>query len=131
VPFERVRLVHGDTAATPVGIGTFGSRSMTLGGGALVVSTEAVKKKAVQVAASLLETSPDDLVYAEGGVQVVGAPERRVELAEIARAAETGVGLAPGEERGLRHEDRFELGAGTIPFGTTIAVARVDRAGNC
>ncbi|GAH37401.1 unnamed protein product, partial [marine sediment metagenome] len=92
VPFEAVRIVHGDTTQTPEGVGTFGSRSMALGGGALAVSAEGVKHKALQVAAALLETSMGDLVYAQGGVQVVGAPERRVSLAELARAAEQGLG---------------------------------------
>jgi carbon-monoxide dehydrogenase large subunit len=126
VPFEKVRIVHGDTEAVPEGVGTFGSRSMTLGGGALTVSAEGIKEKAVQVAAALLETSPADLVYANGGVEVVGAADRRVELAEIAKAAERGVGLPPGE-RGLSHENRFEPPGDNIPSGTTIAVVRVDR----
>ena len=127
VPFERIRLVHGDTAETPEGIGTFGSRSMVLGGNALAVASGEVIKKALQVGAALLETSVNDLVYAEGGVQVVGAPERRRELAELAEAAERGLGLPPGE-RGLGHQLRFEPGNDTVPFGTTVAVARVDRA---
>jgi aerobic carbon-monoxide dehydrogenase large subunit len=126
VPFERVRIVHGDTTQTPVGIGSFGSRSMTLGGGALAVSADGVKKKAVQVAASLLEASPDDLVYADGGVQVIGAPDRGLSLADIARAAQEGKGLPDGE-RGLSHENRFEPGRDTVPFGTTVAVVRIDR----
>jgi carbon-monoxide dehydrogenase large subunit len=125
VPFERVRIVHGDTTQTPVGIGSFGSRSMTLGGGALAVSAEGIKKKALQVAASLLETSPNDLVYADGAVQVVGAPERAVSLAEIARAAQEGRGLPDGE-RGLADENRFEPGRDTVPFGTTVAVVRIE-----
>lgn len=126
VPFERVRIVHGDTDAVPEGVGTFGSRSMTLGGGALTVSADGIKTKAVLVAAALLETSPDDLVYTRGGVEVAGAADRRVELAQIARAAEQGIGLPP-EERGLSHENRFEPSGENIPSGTTIAVVRIDR----
>ena len=126
VPFERVRLVHGDTSQVADGVGSFGSRSMTLGGNALVVSSDGVIEKAVQVAAALLETSPTDLVYASGAVQVVGAPERSVSLAEIARAAELGIGLPPGE-RGLNHENRFEPGTDAFPFGTAVAVVRIDR----
>src|SRR5207249_2813034 len=109
-----------------VGVGTFGSRSMALGGGALTVSAEAVKRKALQVAASLLETSAEDLVYSQGGVQVVGAPERRLGLADLARAAEQGVGLSDGESD-LTDENRFEPGSDAVPFGTTIAVVRIDR----
>lgn len=126
VPFERVRVIRGDTAQTPEGVGTFGSRSLTLGGSALAVAAAGIREKAVQVAAALLETAPSDLVYVDGGVQVVGAPERRVELAEIARAAREGIGLPPGE-RGLAQQTRFDPGRDTVPFGTTIAVVRIDR----
>jgi carbon-monoxide dehydrogenase large subunit len=126
VPFDAVRVVYGDTAETPPGIGTFGSRSMVLGGSALVASADGVRARAIQVAAALLETSAEDLVYENGGVQVAGAPERRVSLATIARAAEDGIGL-PTNERGLHHEDRFQPGGETVPFGTTMAVVRVDR----
>jgi carbon-monoxide dehydrogenase large subunit len=127
VPFEQVRLVHGDTSETPVGVGTFGSRSMILGGSALAVSAAGIRDKAIQVASALLETAPSDLVYVQGGVEVKGVPERRLRLEEIARAADEGVGLPDGE-RGLAHENRFEPADDTVPFGTTIAVVRIDRA---
>jgi len=125
VPFERVKILHGDTAETPMGGGTGGSRSMVVGGSAMARASDGVKEKAVQVAAGLLEVSVDDLVYARGGVEVRGAPERRVELIEIAAAARESVGLAP-DERGLRDEDRFEADGNAIPFGAAIAVVRVD-----
>ena len=126
VPFERVRVLHGDTAETPIGSGTGGSRSMVLGGSALVGAAEGVQKKALRVAASLLETSPDDLVYAKGGVEVVGAPERRVGLDEIARAAAEGIGLSDGE-RGLKDDNRFQPGGDAVPFGAAVAVVSIDR----
>jgi carbon-monoxide dehydrogenase large subunit len=118
-------VVSNDTAETPPGVGTFGSRSLTLGGGALVASAEEVKKQAIQVAASLFEASPDDLVYVRGGVQLAGAPERQVNLAEIARAAQQGLGL-PSGKRGLSHEGRFQPPGDAVPFGTTVAVVRID-----
>jgi aerobic carbon-monoxide dehydrogenase large subunit len=126
VPFERIRVLHGDTAETPIGGGTGGSRSMVVGGSAVARASEGVKQKAIRVAAALLEVSADDLVYAGGAVQVRGVPERRLELAEIARAALDGVGLSP-DERGLSEQDRFEAGGSAIPFAATVAVVRVDR----
>jgi aerobic carbon-monoxide dehydrogenase large subunit len=126
VPFETVRVIHGDTSQTPVGVGTFGSRSMILGGGALAVSAAGIREKALQVASAMLETSPSDLVYTQGAVEVKGVPDRRLRLAEIAQAANDGVGLTDGE-RGLTHENRFEPTDDTVPFGTTIAVVRIDR----
>jgi carbon-monoxide dehydrogenase large subunit len=125
VPFESIRLIHGDTATTPYGLGTGGSRSMSLGGSALAQASEEIKKKALQVAAAMLEVSVDDLVYERGSVQVAGAPERRLTLVEIARAAESGVGLPPGE-RGLTYDGRFNPGKDSVPFGTALAVVKVD-----
>jgi carbon-monoxide dehydrogenase large subunit len=125
VPFEQVRLVHGDTSVTPPGIGTFGSRSMVLGGSALATFADDVKEKALRVGAALLETSVDDLVFVRGGVEVKGAPHQRRELAELARAADQGLGLPDGE-RGLKADGKFDPGKDTIPFGTTVAVVRVD-----
>ena len=126
VPFERIRLLHGDTAETPRGGGTGGSRSMVVGGSAMAAAGDGLKQKAVRVAAALLEASVDDLVYERGGVQVAGVPERRVELAQIARAASEGVGLGP-DERGLRQDEQFKPGGDAVPFGTAVAVVRIDR----
>ncbi len=126
VPFERVRVLHGDTAATPSGGGTGGSRSMVLGGGALSAAGDGLKRKAVQVAAALREAAPDDLVYQRGGVEVVGVPGRRVQLTEIARAAQRGVGLEPGE-RGLREELSFKASGDAVPFGAAVALVRIER----
>jgi carbon-monoxide dehydrogenase large subunit len=120
VPFDTVRLVHGDTAELPSGGGTGGSRSMVLGGSALAASAEQIKARAVEIAASALEVSPADLVYAEGGVHVVGVPERRLSLAEIAQLADSTGG-------GLRHADTFVAPGDAIPFGALVAVVRIER----
>jgi carbon-monoxide dehydrogenase large subunit len=120
VPFEKVRLIHGDTAELPTGGGTGGSRSMVLGGSALAASSEQIKARAVEIAASALEVSTADLVYADGGVHVVGVPERRLSLAEIARLAESANG-------GLRHADTFVAPGDAIPFGALVAVVRIQR----
>ena len=119
VPFEKVKLVHGDTAELPSGGGTGGSRSMVLGGSALAASSEQIKARAVEIAASALEVSAADLVYADGGVHVVGVPERRLSLAEIAALADSG--------EGLRHADTFVAPGDAIPFGAIVAVVRVER----
>jgi carbon-monoxide dehydrogenase large subunit len=115
VPFERVRVLHGDTAETPSGGGTGGSRSMALGGSGLVTAAEELKRRAVDVAAGLLEVSAADLVYADGGVQVVGVPERRLTLAEI----------AGGD--GLRADSMFKPTGDAVSSGTVIAVVEIDR----
>ena len=128
VPIEQVTVVHGDTAATPVGVGTFGSRSMMLGGGAVVRATERVVDKAKRIAANLLEAAPEDLLVVENGLGVVGAAEKKVTWAQLAEAAYTQLAKLPeGEEPGLEATAYFDNKTEAWPFGTHIAVVRIDR----
>jgi carbon-monoxide dehydrogenase large subunit len=121
VAVENVRIMHGDTETTPSGGGTGGSRSMALGGSALAKTATTLKERALQVAAGQLEVSVEDLVFTRGGVEVVGAPDRRLELSAIAAAT---------PDR-LRTAENFESDAGAmvgaVPFGVAIAMVRVDR----
>jgi len=126
VPFETIRVLHGDTSETPRGGGTGGSRSLVTGGGAIFKASDKVVEKAIRVAAAMLEVSPDDLSYVRGGVEVQGAPEQRLELSAIAEAAERGVGLPDGE-RGLKDDIQFEVDGAAIPFAASIAVLKIDR----
>jgi carbon-monoxide dehydrogenase large subunit len=126
VPFETIKIVHGDTETMPRGGGTGGSRSLVVGGSALSKASSGVAEKAVKVAAAMLEVSPDDLSFVRGGVQVQGAPERRLELAEIAQAAAEGVGLPEGE-RGLKDDTDFAAEVSAIPFAASVAVVTIER----
>lgn len=126
VPFERISVLHGDTAETPRGSGTSGSRSLVGGGSAMFRASDGVREKAVRVAAAVLEVSPADLDWVRGGVEVRGAPDQRLELGAIAEAAGRGIGL-PAGERGLRDETDFKSEQGAVPFGACIAVVRIDR----
>jgi carbon-monoxide dehydrogenase large subunit len=117
VPFDTIRVLHGDTNETPMGGGTGGSRSLVAGGGALKASSEGVTQKALQLAAGMLEVSVEDLAYVDGGVEVVGVPDRRLTLSEIAKAA-------PG---GLRCDGNFGGQGDAVPFGVAVAVVSIDR----
>ena len=86
VPLEKIRIVEGDTAAVPVGTGTFGSRSLAVGGSALFKATQKVLEKAKHIAAYMLEASATDLDFAAGEFRVAGT-DRKVSFAEVARAA--------------------------------------------
>ena len=88
IALERITIVEGDTAAVPVGTGTFGSRSMAVGGSALVKATDKVIEKGRRIAAHLLEAAPADLEFSAGAFRVAGT-DRRVSFAEVARAAYT------------------------------------------
>ena len=87
VAMADIIVVHGDTARTPPGIGTFGSRGLVVGGSALVRALESVKEKARRIAAHLLEAAPEDIEFREGRFGVTGAADRAVTLKEIAAAA--------------------------------------------
>ncbi|HZQ57899.1 MAG TPA: xanthine dehydrogenase family protein molybdopterin-binding subunit [Acidimicrobiales bacterium] len=88
VPFEHVKVVHGDTRVTPFSlIGTGGSRAATWASGAVLVSTRKVKEKVLSIAAEMLEISPDDLEINDGIVSAKGTPTKSLPLAQIAMQA--------------------------------------------
>jgi carbon-monoxide dehydrogenase large subunit len=117
VPMEAVRIVHSDTAAVPEGQGTYGSRSLQLGGSSIYLAAEAVLEMAKQRAANLLEANPDDVViFDDGRFGVAGTPARSLGWDE----------LAAGGDEPLRAQTKHQQGANTYPFGAHIAVVEVD-----
>ena len=86
VPFEKIAIVEGDTSAVPVGTGTFGSRSVAVGGSALHAATAKIVAKGKRIAAHLLEAAPADVEFVEGRFRVAGT-DRAVSFAQVAGAA--------------------------------------------
>lgn len=86
VALEKVTIVEGDTAAVPVGTGTFGSRSMAVGGSALYKAAEKVLEKGKRIAAHLLEASAGDIEFTAGNFRVAGT-DRKISFAQVADAA--------------------------------------------
>ena len=86
IPLEKIRIVEGDTAAVPVGTGTFGSRSIAVGGSALHTACQKIVIKGKQIAAHLLEAAPADIEFAAGEFRVAGT-DRKVAFADVAHAA--------------------------------------------
>jgi carbon-monoxide dehydrogenase large subunit len=129
VGLADVRVVHGDTAASPSGTGTYASRSAVLGGGAAILAGRALREKILAIAAHQLEASPDDLEIAEGRIAVRGASERAVTLREVARAAYSGTRrLPPGLEPGLEATRFYDPYFGTAANATHVALVEVDPA---
>jgi aerobic carbon-monoxide dehydrogenase large subunit len=123
--FDNVIVKSGDTANTPMGQGTMGSRSLAIGGGALVEAIKVVRAKAVKIAAHLLEANPDDVVYAEGKYHVKGAPDSGLSLVQIAKRAYTD--KLPGDvTSGLEATEFFRPAELIYPFGAHLAVVEVD-----
>jgi len=117
VPMERVKLLHSDTAAVPEGQGTYGSRSLQLGGSSIFLAAETVLNMARERAAGLLEANPDDVVlFDDGRFGVAGTPARSLGWAE----------LAAGGDGPLRAEAKHPQSAQTYPFGAHVAVVEVD-----
>jgi len=123
----EVAVKHSDTQNAPQGFGTMGSRSVSLGGGALAKASAEVRDKGRRIAANLLEAALDDVVPVPGGFQVVGVPERRVPWKRVADAAYKGQALAPGDSPGLDATVFFQAAGEMWSFGCCVAVARVER----
>jgi carbon-monoxide dehydrogenase large subunit len=127
VELDAVRVVHGDTAAGPVGSGTYASRSAVIGGGAAILASRAVRDKALLIAAHQLEVDVRDLELSIGAAWVRGAPDRRVRLSDIARSAYLGVRRLPkGMEPGLEATRFYDPYIGTAANATHIALVEVD-----
>ncbi|HEY8446057.1 MAG TPA: xanthine dehydrogenase family protein molybdopterin-binding subunit, partial [Thermomicrobiales bacterium] len=122
--FDQVVVHHGDTYNTPQGHGTMGSRSLAVGGAALVMSLEKLQEKAKRIAAHMLEASVEDIELVEGKYRVKGVPTRGVTLAEIANLAYSE-NLPADIEVGLETTDFFKPQEETFPFGTHVAVVEL------
>ncbi len=126
VPYDDITVEWGDTQGTPFGYGTYGSRSLTVGGTAIVHSVEKIRDKIEKIAAHLLEVNESDIEYKDGTASVIGAPDRSLSFAEIALASATGLNLPAGMEPYLDETTYYDPPNCTFPFGTHIAVVEVD-----
>ena len=126
VPYDDIVIEHSDTAGTPFGYGTYGSRSLAVGGTAVYRSVAKIKEKAKKIAAHMLEANPDDMVYENGRVYVKGSPDRAKTLAEIALQASVAYDLPEGMEPFLDETSYYDPPNCTFPFGTHIAIVEVD-----
>ena len=125
VPMESVEIHHGDTGDTPFGYGTYGSRSLAVGGMAIMASCHKVVEKARKLAAHAFEASEEDIVVDQGRYFVRGNPAEAKVLAELAFAS-YGAGLPEGMEQGLEAVSYFDPPNFVWPFGCHICAVEVD-----
>jgi carbon-monoxide dehydrogenase large subunit len=127
VPMADVRVVHSDTKHVARGMGTMGSRTLQVGGSAMINATREVLAKARELAAHMLEAAVDDITVVPGkGLGVAGDPSAAVSWAQLAAAAADPAQLPEGMEAGLEAEADFETPDSSYPFGAHIAVVEVD-----
>ena len=127
VPVESVRFVQGDTDAIVRGGGTMGSRSMQMGGTALLRAGESVLDKARRVVAHMTEASVDDVVqFDDGRIGVAGVPDTGRTLAEIAAVAADPSRLPEDMEPGLEADDIWVQEEASMAFGSHVSVVEVD-----
>jgi carbon-monoxide dehydrogenase large subunit len=126
LPYDKIEIRHGDTGEGPAfGYGTYGSRSLAVGGMAVRKSGQQIVAKAQKIAAHLLEVSPDDVVFDQGSFHVKGNPASSKSMGEIAFAA-YGANLPEGVDHGLEATSYFDPPNFVWPFGAHICVVEVD-----
>ena len=124
VPVESIEVVHGDTGAVAMGVGSFGSRSTILGGSATLHAAQQVREKMRAVAAGMLEARVDDIQLDDGRFHVAGNPARGLDFGAIAGFSYFGV--SPAQEPGISARESFQMNAVAYPFGTHICIAEVN-----
>ena len=125
IPIEDVDIVHGDTGQVPFGMGTYGSRSLAVGGSALYNAIEKIKAKAKKIAAHKLEASEDDIEFADGKWTVKGT-DKSVAFGDIALTAYVPHDYPEDLEPGLEDNAFYDPKNFTFPFGTHVCVVEVD-----
>ena len=126
VPLGDIEVIYGDTARGPMGMDTYGSRSLAVDGIAAFLSAQKAREKARRIAAHMLEASEDDVVYEGGRAYVKGAPSRAVTIQQITAASYSGDQIPKGMEPTLESATFYDPPNCTWPFGAHVCVAEVD-----
>jgi carbon-monoxide dehydrogenase large subunit len=126
VSVDDVLVMHGDTSQTPMGWGTYGSRTTAVGSGALMGAISKIKEKSKIVTAHLLEAAVEDIEYADGKFFVKGSPDRFKTIQDVALMANVAWNYPKGLEPGLEASAFFDPPNFVYPFGAHVAVVKVD-----
>ena len=126
VDVDDVAVIHGDTSLTPMGWGTYGSRTTAVSGAAVALATRKIKEKSKALAAHLLEAATEDIEYADGRFFVRGAPDQHKTIQDIALMANVAWDMPEGMEPGLEASAFYDPPNFTFPFGAHLAMVEVD-----
>jgi carbon-monoxide dehydrogenase large subunit len=126
IPIEDVELVHGDTGRILFGMGTYGSRSLAIGGTAIVKALDKVINKGKKIAAHLMEAADADIDFKDGKFEVSGT-DRQVPFAQVALAAYVPHNYPLDKlEPGLNEQAFYDPANCTFPAGSHICEVEVD-----
>lgn len=125
-PVEDIEIIHGDTNTTPMGWGSYGSRTTPVAGAALVKATRKLKEKGRAMAAHLLEAAVEDIDYADGKFYVKGSPNNAKTIQDVGLMATLAWNLPPGMDPGFEESQFYDPPNFVYPFGTHIAVVEVE-----
>src|SRR6266702_2859339 len=126
VPFEDIRVLHGDTQISPKGMDTYGSRSLAVGGMALVGACDKVIAKAKRITAHMLEAAEPDIEFTRGRLHVRGDPEKGHSIQEVALATFAAHNLPDGVEPSLDSDATYDPDNFSFPHGTHLCAVEVD-----
>ncbi|AEG92425.1 xanthine dehydrogenase family protein molybdopterin-binding subunit [Ramlibacter tataouinensis] len=128
IPIENVDVVHGDTGRVPFGMGTYGSRSISVGGAAIMRALDKIETKAKKIAAHLMEASDADIEFAGGEFTVKGT-DKKIPFGQVALTAYVPHNYPLDKlEPGLNETAFYDPTNFTFPGGTYIAEVEVDPA---
>jgi carbon-monoxide dehydrogenase large subunit len=126
IPVENVEIVHGDTDRIPFGMGTYGSRSLAVGGSAIVKAMDKIVAKGKKIAAHLLEAAVDDIEFANGTFKVSGT-DKEIGIGQVALTAYVPHNYPIEElEPGLDESAFYDPKNFTFPNGCHIAEVEID-----
>lgn len=126
IDIDDVEIVHGDSESVAFGMGTYGSRSLAVGGSAIVKSIEKIVEKGTKIAAHKLEAAPDDIEFKEGKYTVKGT-DKSISFGDIALTAYVPHDYPEGLEPGMDFSSFYDPANFTYPNGAHIAIVEVDR----
>ena len=126
VGVDDIEVLHGDTAVSQLGMDTYGSRSLAVGGMALYHASQKIVAKARRIVAHQLEVAEDDLEFADGSFSVKGSPDRSMGIAAAAFQAHAAHNLPDGMEPGLEEAATYDPANFSWPGGAHAAVVEVD-----
>ena len=123
---DDVKVIHGDTENTPMGWGTYGSRTTAVGGAALALAARKIRDKAKIIAAHLLEAAVEDMEYEDGKFFVKGSPDTGKTIQDIALMANVAWDMPEGVEAGLEATSFYDPPNFVFPYGAHLAVVEVE-----